>query len=185
MIGGIQCTTLQAFSPFSVGVFQRLSGSELAWSLFLMELSNPLLHLRSYFKVFLMSTLVPVDVKCIGCTVWKCHYLLSCLILGSANVQSCSQFSKSFLPFLIPMLKNQIVLWHCEPSTASLKDSGNNYAQTCLPHMYQVKSKYYSSNRKTTIFKLGEPNGRLALQETGQQERKTAKLVEVSPWLSK
>lgn len=35
----------------SVGVFQRLSGSELSWSLFLMELTNPLLHLQSYFKV--------------------------------------------------------------------------------------------------------------------------------------
>lgn len=36
---------------FTIGIFQRISGSELAWSLFLMEVSNPLLHLRSYFKV--------------------------------------------------------------------------------------------------------------------------------------
>ena len=42
---------LASMLAISVGVFQRISGSELAWSLFLMELSNPLLHLQSYFTV--------------------------------------------------------------------------------------------------------------------------------------
>lgn len=36
---------------FYIGIFRGISGSELAWSLFLMEISNPLLHLRSYMKV--------------------------------------------------------------------------------------------------------------------------------------
>ena len=36
-----------------IGVFARRSGSELAWSLFLMEISNPLLHLQAYFTVSL------------------------------------------------------------------------------------------------------------------------------------
>lgn len=42
---------LASMLAISVGVFQRISGSELVWSLFLMELSNPLLHLQSYFTV--------------------------------------------------------------------------------------------------------------------------------------
>lgn len=42
-----------SIAAIAVGVFQKVSGSELAWSLFLMELSNPLLHLQSYYTVSL------------------------------------------------------------------------------------------------------------------------------------
>lgn len=42
---------LASMLAICVGVFWRRSGSELAWSLFLMELSNPLLHLQSYYTV--------------------------------------------------------------------------------------------------------------------------------------
>lgn len=42
---------LASIMAFYIGIFWRTSGSELAWSLFLMELSNPLLHLRSFMKV--------------------------------------------------------------------------------------------------------------------------------------
>ena len=44
---------LASMVAFSIGIFQRLSGSELAWTLFFMEVSNPFLHLRSYLKVWL------------------------------------------------------------------------------------------------------------------------------------
>lgn len=40
-----------SMAAIAVGIFQKISGSELTWSLFLMELSNPLLHLQSYFQV--------------------------------------------------------------------------------------------------------------------------------------
>lgn len=41
---------LASMLAISVGIFGRRSGSELAWSLFLMEISNPLLHLQSYYS---------------------------------------------------------------------------------------------------------------------------------------
>lgn len=48
-----------SLAAFGIGIFQRLSGSELAWSLLLVEISNPLLHLRTYFKVSRQAALRP------------------------------------------------------------------------------------------------------------------------------
>ena len=50
---------LASMGAFSIGIFQRLSGSELAWTLFFMEVSNPFLHLRSYLKVWLTMKFLP------------------------------------------------------------------------------------------------------------------------------
>lgn len=44
-----------SLAAFYVGIFHRHSGSEIAWSLFVMELTNPLLHASAYFKVHLFS----------------------------------------------------------------------------------------------------------------------------------
>ena len=62
---------LASMLAISVGVSQQISGSELAWSLFLMELSNPLLHLQSYFTVSLSKYVTINSQAASALFTWK------------------------------------------------------------------------------------------------------------------